>query len=321
MSEPVVIEDLLRALGIQAQRKGTKWHARCPAPKHDDAHPSWMIRDDPNARWHGSHSCRSCGLAGGPWELVSVVRGCSLLEAASFVRALQAGRTPGSDEVPGVIVRVRRKQRYELPPGVEIPTSIGGWYKPALEYLLRRGVTEKQIQRWSMGYAISGDLAWRVVIPIVTRGKLVGYTARAIFEDGSGRHEQPTRKFGARPDAAVWGEPKFDRARGAITVAEGIFSALALERAGAPNPCALLGSQLTPMKLVVLSEWPVVLVATDPDPAGERVAVELSKVLGRRAYVERVELERSPDDYLDDEQRLRTALAMATGGFAHVQVA
>jgi hypothetical protein len=322
--EPVVIEDLLRALGIHAQRKGTKWHARCPAPKHDDAHPSWMIRDDPSAKWHGSHSCRSCGLAGGPWELVAAVRGCSLLDAAAFVRAIAAGRTPGADGVPDVKVRLRRHRRYELPPGVEIPRTVAGWYRPAFEYLLRRGITEEQIFRWAMGYAITGPLAWRVVIPIVTRGKLVAYAARAIFDDGSKRYDMPTRDFGARPDAAIWGEPHFDKRRGAITTAEGVFSALALERAGAPNPCALLGSQLTPLKMIVLSEWPVVLTATDPDPAGDRVADELRKVLARRATVERVELECSPDDYeLPDRPGLaglRHAVNVATGGFAHVHV-
>jgi DNA primase len=319
--EPVAIEDLLRELGIAAERRGTKWHARCPAPDHDDKHPSWFIRDDPGEKWHGSHSCRSCGLSGGPWELVASVRKLGIDEAAAFVRALLSGRTPTQEGVPEIVVKIRRRRKvYELPPGVVVPATIEDWYQPALRYLLERGVTAEQILRWGIGYAKRGPLAWRVVVPVHTRGKLVAFAARAIFDDGSKRYDMPTRnESGARPDVAVWGEPGFDRSRGAITVAEGVFSALALERIGAPNPCALLGSETTAQKVSVLEQWPVVLVATDPDAAGEKAARKLAALLGRRCWVERVELEASPDDC--DPKRLRRAVNIATGGFAHVRVA
>lgn len=316
--EPVVIEDLLRALGIQAQRRGSKWHARCPAPDHTDTHPSWFIRDDPGAGWHGAHSCRSCGLSGGPWELVSAVNECSLAEAATYVRLLSEGATPARGDLPTIKVQVRRRRRYMLPPGVVIPRTHQEWYGPALDYLVARGVTEAQMKRWNIGFAIEGPLAWRVVVPVVTCGKLVAYVARSIFDDGSKRYDMPSRAEGARPDVAVWGEPRFDPARGAITLAEGVFSAMALERAGAPNPCALLGSELTPLKVSVLTQWPVVLVATDPDEAGEKAARKLSMTLRRSSHLERVELPDSPDDC--DPSALRRAVVMATGGFAHVYV-
>jgi DNA primase len=78
-------------------------------------------------------------------------------------------------------------------------------------------------------------------------------------------------------------------------VAEGIFSALALERAGAINPAALLGSELTPERARVLAGFEVVIIATDPDDAGEKVAKNLF-VFKRRATVVRLEFEKSPDD-------------------------
>lgn len=316
--EPVVVEDLLRELGIVAEKRGTKWHARCPAPEHDDKHPSWFIRDDPGEKWHGSHGCRSCGLSGGPWELVASVKRMSIAEAAAFVRAVSRGAAPVARGMPTVRFEVRRRQVYQLPPGVVVPESIDDWYPPALSYLLDRGVTEDQILRWGIGYAQRGPLAWRIVMPIVTRGRLVAHSSRSFFDDGSARYDTSKRLNGARPDMAVWGEPGFDRARGAITVAEGVFSALALERAGAPNPCALLGSELTPPKVEVLCSWPVVLVATDPDPAGDKAYRKLRALLGRHCYVERVELDASPDDA--EPGRLRQAITLATAGFANVAV-
>src|SRR6476659_2863690 len=110
---PVNIEKLLTALGIDAHRRGTKWLACCPAPDHDDAHPSWMIRDDPGERWHGSHKCQSCGLSGGPWELVAAVRGLPLDEAQAFVNALSGGVAPPSRDIPEVKLQMRRRRVYE----------------------------------------------------------------------------------------------------------------------------------------------------------------------------------------------------------------
>lgn len=314
---PVDVERLLAALGIKAELRGTKWLASCPAPDHPDENPSWFIRDDPGERWHGSHNCRSCGLSGGPWELVSVVRGIPLDEAAKFVAALSGGPRELPRDVPEVkVVMGRRRRVYQLPPGVEVPASIAEWKPAALAYLRKRSITDDQILRWGIGFATVGPLAWRVVVPVIVRGRLVAYVGRAIFDDGRPRYDMPSRVDGARPDVAVWGEPGFDRTRGAITVAEGIFSALALERCGAPNPCALLGSQLTPQKIAVLSEWPVILVATDPDKAGDKVAEDIGKQLSRHCWVQRVTLDASPDDA--DPRRLRNALQAAAAGFANV---
>jgi len=314
---PVDIAKLLDALGIEAERRGTKWVARCPAPNHQDAHPSWMIRDDPTAKWHGSQNCRSCGLSGGTWELVACVRGVSLAEARAFVNALGGPQRLPRD-VPDVKLVVRRRRVYELPAGVVVPESIEGWHRAPLRYLRQRGITDLQILRWGIGYAVIGELAWRIVIPVVTGGgRLVAYVARSIFNDGSVRYDMPSRKDGARPDFALWGSSQFERSRGAVTVAEGVFSALALERVGAPNPCALAGSQLTSYKLALLAQWPVVLVATDPDAAGDDAASTIAKALCRRSWVERVELPQAPDDC--SAVQLRIAIQRATGGFANVK--
>lgn len=314
---PVDIGKLLVALDIDAQKRGTKWIAKCPAPNHQDRHPSWMIRDDPGGKWHGSHVCQSCGLTGGTWELVAVVRGVSLGEAQAFVNAL-GGVVPLSRDVPLVSVKIRRRRIYELPPGVVIPESFAHWQSAPLRYIQRRGITEDQVMRWGIGYATTGPLAWRIVMPVYTSGRLVAYVARSIFDDGSLRYDMPSRQAGARPDFALWGEAGFDAKRGAITVAEGVFSALALERVGAPNPCALAGSELTVYKLALLAKWPVVLVATDPDAAGDKAARKLAMGLRRCSWVERVELDHSPDD--SDPNRLRRAVQRASGGFQNVVV-
>jgi DNA primase len=316
---PVPIADLLAALGIEARQTGTKWLAPCPHPDHQDKHPSWFIRDDPGERWHGSHNCKSCGLGGGPWELVAAVRGVSVAEAAQFVRGLCGGHQAAPRDIAVVkIVAPRRRRVFTFPTGVVIPDRLDDWKAPFLKYLRARSITDNQIRKWGLGYATTGDLAWRVVIPIYTRGRLQAYTARAIFADGSRRYDMPDRESGARPDCALWGEAGWDPSLGAVTVAEGVFSAMALERVGAPNATALLGSELTLPKVSLLSQWPVILVATDPDAAGDKAFRKLHGALRRNCHVERIELPASPDDA--DPMVLRHAVTVTMGGFPYADV-
>jgi hypothetical protein len=273
-----------------------------------------MIRDDPGQGRHGSHNCKSCGFDGGPWELVAKVKGIGLDEAAEFVRTL-ASRVVDTGELPKVKIAVRRRSHYNLPPGVKFPERIGDLHSVGRDYLNHRGIPDWQIMRWGLGFATIGPLAWRVVMPVYTKGRLMTYAARAVFKD-TRRYDMPDRESGANADGALWGEPRFSSELGAVTVAEGIFSAMHLERVGAPNPCALLGSELTEHKIAMLAQFPVILVGTDPDAAGEKAARQIRCALRRTSYVERIELGASPDDC--DSTELRRSVAIATGGFERV---
>lgn len=292
---------LLGALEIRGEARGDHIWALCPDPLHKDTSASWRIRDEPGVREHGSHHCFSCGFGGGPWELVSAVRNLALEEAARWLSDWRAGAatSPASVDLPAVRVALGAPApSYQLPEGVRIPTLDGSrWFPGALRYLRSRDVPGWQIRRWSIGYAVEGELAFRVVIPVVSGGRLVAHVARAWIKDGRARYDMPSKSDGALTSLALFGDQHLDPSP-AATVCEGSFKALALERAGAPNPRAVLGVQsITPAKLAMLSRFPVLLVAPDPDAAGEALLRKLSP-LGRRAEIRVLDLRHSPDDYL-----------------------
>lgn len=296
-SARIDVETLLRHLGIVAtmdRASAHRWIGVCPNPEHSDSEPSWSIVDRPGHRKHASHHCFTCKFNGGPWELAAAVWGVELRVAGARLReVLGEGQIP--DEAPRVVIRQpRHLLPFKLPLGSVIPGPGGRWFGPALEYLEGRRVTREQIDRWGFGYAIRGRLANRVIVPVWTEGKLRTFSARAIAP-GLERYEAGRRHEGARPKRALWGEPGFDPELGIATVAEGVWSGLALERAGAPNPCAMLGSDLTPARARILGGFDALLVATDPDKAGEAVAAWIA-VLGRRATVRRLDLPTAPDD-------------------------
>lgn len=303
------VGELLRVLGVKAELRGNVWRARCPNPDHADSHPSWSMVDMPGSLRHGGHRCLSCHFGGGPWELVQAVRGLDEVEAQEFVTALILRRPRRFEGIPQVVVRLSHERSdYRLPSGVQIPSLDGSeWHDSFATYLSRRQVTDEQIERWHIGFATRGPLKWRVVIPVHTRGRLVAYAARSIFNGREQRYDMPREQEGACPTGAVFGEPLIDSsARNTLTIAEGVFSALALERAGAPNPVALLGSDWSPTKAAVLTSgrddgapWERVIIATDPDRAGDRVARWISASF-RQSKISRLRLDRSPDDLESD---------------------
>lgn len=218
---------------------------------------------------------------------------CTLEEAGKRVHELY--HTPVSLDVPKVSIRLPQERKpFELPSGAVIPGPGGRWFEPALRYLEGRGIDRAQADRWGLGYAVRGRLVNRVIFPVYTEGELRTYSARAIAP-GMKRYDAGLEKLGAQPKRALFGEPLFDRSLGIVTVAEGCPSTLALEAAGAPNPVGMLGSYLTPDRARMLSEFRVVLIATDPDAAGDHVAQWID-VLSRRATVKRIPLELAPDD-------------------------
>lgn len=293
----VDVETLLRLLGIRARRRGAKWIATCPNPEHPDQKPSWSIVDRPGEKNHASHHCQSCKFGGGPWELAAAVWRVDTETAGKRLWSLLGGKGGGSVAVPRVVVSqggLPGKKTFELPLGVVVPGPDGRWYGPALDYLLSRGVTRVQIDRWGLGYAVRGRLANRVVVPVRDGlGRLLNFSARAIAPGIDPRYDSGREAKGAKPRRSIWGEEHWSG--GVATICEGVFSGLALERAGAPNPSALLGSQLTEEKARALDRFGAFLFFTDPDRAGDRVASWLS-VIGRRKPVWRPELPWSPDD-------------------------
>lgn len=312
MAVSVPIPRLLELLGIRAKRdrqNGRLWKALCPNPDHDDHDPSWSVVDDGSPR-HGSHWCHACGFGGGPWELAAAVRGVSIEEAGAWVWTFVVGgqeRDAALDDVPTIRVALPSPPRVlemVIPNGVRIPSVDGSeWHPRAIEYLDRRRIAEWQRTRWHIGYSTLGRCAWRVFVPVYTGGLLLSYVARAFIEDGRARYDAGRRTDpGCRPDAALFGEPGFDLDVRVATVTEGVFKALAMERAGAPNPCAVLGANnLGADKIALLAQFDALLIATDPDKAGRECAERISDLVSRYAEPVRVKLEVSPDDATDEQ--------------------
>lgn len=336
------VKGLLDRLVADYAAKGTVWdyhrvttgfRARCPNPTHADTDPSWTIRDDPGSDRHGSHHCFSCRFGGGPWELAAVVWDCDLLEAGRRLGGSPRWTPPRADDVT-TVSSLLVSRPVPVPVGVVVPGLGREWPRQYASYLLERGVPLQQAVDWGIGYAASGPLAGRVWAPVTdVRGRLLSWSARdAVGRTDAPRYLEATSRVCARcgspvsaksldsgracrcgsrtlvstnKTAGLFGLHRAIPIEDAVTVCEGVWSCLALDRAGWPNCLALLGSDVLggrglSARLHEIGQWDgPIYVATDPDQAGDRVAADISVLdgyQGQRRRVVRVRLTCAPDD-------------------------
>lgn len=309
---------LLARLGISAKRKGREWWACCPF--HAERTPSWQIRDDiddpeRHARWRCLGACHDGGSAIG-----LVMRILELERPRDAIVWLRDGAVhePGAGQIgewkPEQGIEIATHERatrvgFRLPAGVRF-APLEDWPPVAIAYLESRGVTEEQVDRWGLGYAVDGRLAKRVVLPWrSSAGELGGYTARAYVPGESRKHLEPTKDEGAK-EGWIYGEelwaPISEREQ--LVLVEGAFDGFAVERAGFYFG-AVRGSRLQPGHVARLSTWEIILVASDPDVAGDAFADEVIDTLGRHVRVRRVELPEGTDPAKLERRQGAAALA------------
>lgn len=307
-------EVVIAALGLEiASRRGPRAWLRCPY--HDDKSPTNFFVRIAGER-SGQNHCFSCKRGGGLTYLVMHVRNCDEKAARAFIAALGKGYEPPRARV-SVVSRQPRlgRARFTMPREV-VFEPLADWVALAREYAEGRGITQHEVERFGLGYAVDGRLAGRVVIPWLGAGRVAaGYSART-FVGAEPKYQTPPADVGADRSVMV-GEhlwPPLGERR-VIAVVEGALNGIALQRVAPALPFgALGGSEVDPGHALKLATFPRVLLLTDPDMAGDAAAAHLERMLARYCETNRVVLPRG-NDAMDlvmngraDELRARLSL-------------
>lgn len=311
----VDVPRLLLALDMhEAVKRGSQWHALCPA--HADHKASWAIRDEPGDAKHGVHGCWACKWGGDAIELARKVLGLGTRAIAREWVLEHGVARKGSDVLPLAIefeYETSVRAAFRMPGGVKFE-PIDEWPKAARSYLLRdRHIPRWQVERWGIGYAVDGLLIGRIVLPIVDdENVLLSYTART-YSKAPMRYRNPNRRENADP-GAIWGEAKWTADRSVLWLAEGAFKAMAVERVRDKASVGAVGgaSSLTLDKVAKLSAWSRIVVVSDPDPAGDRFVEELKSALVNITQVDVVRTVGGDADEIGDlelERQISSAYA------------
>ena len=325
------VEKILDSLGVTRGEIGRDriW-AVCPWHQPPDAPASWATtffvrtKGTRTKKGGGQYSaagqchCFACGGGGSIRDLVMKVRGCSEEEASKFVRARGAPSGSKVEEVRRrvVVTRAERGGRtsFEMPREV-VFEPLDRWVSAAREEVTRRGITAEEVERYGIGYAVDGaKLGGRVVVPWRDYwGRIGSYTARTFIGDG---RKYTTPSAAENPDRdVVFGEHLWParEVRRVVVVTEGAFNAMAAARAMPGISVGAVGGadNYNAGQATRLSTFERALVLSDPDAAGDKLALALEMTLGRYVDVERVRLPRGEDAEDVGEERLRAALSDA----------
>ena len=108
-------------------------------------------------------------------------------------------------------------------------------HREALNYLLSRGVTEEMIKKFSIGYTVKGDFAYRIIIPSYnSEGKLNYYVGRA-WTKRKDKYKNPS----VPKDEIIFNDSSIDWGKD-IYLVEGAFDSFFLD-----NPLVMLGKKLS----------------------------------------------------------------------------
>lgn len=146
--------------------------------------------------------------------------------------------------------------------------SIG--YK-ARKYLRSRGVSTLQLVKHRIGFAAAGEMAWRILFPVIDSD---GVVHGVVGRDFSGN--QSPKYLNTRGMKLLWNAHRTART---VVVVEGVMDALRVEKALLQMRDAIavarLGSTITSNQLDQLKMFEQIVVIPDWDRAGVVGAIEL----------------------------------------------
>ncbi|MCH5324315.1 MAG: DNA primase [Eubacterium sp.] len=297
---------------VPLKRSGSDYVCCCPF--HSEKTPSCHIYMATQ-----SFYCFGCGAAGDVINFVRLYENLDYLESVRFL-AQRAGipmPEDGGDE--GARVRTRMLEMNREAGKFFHQTLFSPEGKPGLDYLLGRGLTQRTIKIYGLGYAPEEwgrlknhmnalgfndeELAaasllsrsqkngryydyfrQRVMFPFFdVRGNIVGFSGRIIVSDDQGRKYFNTR------DTPVYNKSRFlyslnhakNTKQGNLILCEGNLDVISLYQAGFKNAVATCGTAITDQHARVIANqgFTEVILSLDSDEAGQKATARAMNIL------------------------------------------
>ncbi len=303
--------DIVDVIGsyIELKKSGANFKANCPF--HGEKTPSFVVSPQKQI-FH----CFGCGVGGDSVKFVMEIEKLSYPEAieklaSNYNIPLQYSKGRGSlnDE----------KRVLEL---------LEQWYKKNLsqnqdahKYLTDRGIEERFIEHFEIGYVGSGQsvieylkanqiplpkavdagviavgergeyyarLTDRVIFPIYNAsGSIVGFGGRTLGNHPAKYINSPQTKL-FNKSRLLYGYNLAKRDiydKGRVIVTEGYLDVIMLHQAGYTTAVATLGTALTSEHLPILRKGePKIVLAYDGDKAGQAAALKAAKLLSANGF-------------------------------------
>lgn len=263
----------------------------CPFPsghKNKDRNPSASMNKTSTAFF-----CHSCGASGNAISFLARLENIPHTLSEKFIRDRYGDETDSGfileEHFNSIFNKKHVKEEY-------LPVYLDKFEsefrqkeliknKDARDYLENRGITQKSIERFRLGYDVLSD---RISIPLFDSSEnLVGIKARSIHEDNKpkyiylGDNKGPKRKYGfpvLDTKRFVYNLNFVKNNYSSLIVVEGELNAIYLDQAGFSNAVALGGSKISEHQINILLYFAKeIILFLDDDEAGNKCKNEIYK--------------------------------------------
>lgn len=322
---------------VRLTRRGANYIGLCPF--HNEKTPSFSV----NAGRQIFH-CFGCGVGGNAFSFVMKYENLTFTEAIKQLADRVGMKLPEADDSP------EAKKRADLRTGLfEVYKEAAKFYyfqlrgeygSYPMEYLKNRGLTDKTINDFGLGYSVKSsnalytylkskgysdelmikaelvtfkegkgvfDMFWnRVMFPIMDQNnKVIAFGGRVMGEgEPKYLNSRETDIFNKRRNLYGLNYAKHSR-EGYLLLCEGYMDVIALHQAGFTNAVASLGTALTQEQARLISRYvKEVIITYDSDGAGVKAAIRAIPILKSAGIKTRI-LKLSP--YKDPDELIKAA--------------
>jgi len=324
---------------VQLKNKGGRWWACCPF--HNEKTPSFTVNPE-----RGFFHCFGCGKSGNAIHFVMEMDKMTFPEACTYlaekVKLPVPEKSNDADYEKKKALREKIHKMNRTMAAYYHTCLVGEAGAPAREYLKGRGITDRIIKTFGMGWAPDG---WDGAVGLLEKE---GYTKSDMMAAGlvkvkDGRYFDMFRSrvmipiIDARSQVIAFGgrvlgegipkylnspeTPAFYKGRSLynlnlirklkkishLILVEGYMDVIALHAAGVPESVATLGTALTREQARLLKRYTKnIFISYDGDEAGKKAALRALDILcaeGLTCRVVQVPGGQDPDDFLRENGR------------------
>jgi len=249
----IVTTTLTNVLGSYLTLKGNELAFYCPFCNH---HKQKLQVNTETQKWH----CWTCNSGGK--KLTSLLRKLDVdRKTISIIREIygDSNYNPQQEDAETKIYISLPKEFKSLN---EVPKGFNPEYKHAIHSLTQRGITEKDIIKYNIGYCTEGLYARRVIIPSYNSdGSLNYFVSRSYYTDEKMKYKNPpiSKNIICFDSQVNWNEP--------IILCEGVFDAITIKR----NAIPLLGKfpSKSLVEKIFMSGVSDIIISLDNDAMNE----------------------------------------------------
>ncbi len=248
-----VVTTLSNVLGSYLTLRGNELAFYCPFCNH---HKQKLQVNTETQKWH----CWTCNSGGK--KLTSLLRKLDVdRKTISIIREIygDSNYNPQQEDVETKVYISLPKEYISLN---ELPKGFNPEYKQAINYLTQRGITQKEIVKYNIGYCTDGLYARRIIIPSYNSdGSLNYFISRSYYQDEKMKYKNPpiSKNIICFESQINWKEP--------IILCEGVFDAITIKRNAIPLLGKFPSKQL--VEKIFMSGVSNIVISLDNDAINE----------------------------------------------------